>query len=170
MYLEAETPLAVPRRSSGVVPPDLVKWQEEHAKIRTALRDWQVILGGLTVHPGENLTDRQAALAALRMTMHFFKTYAMDHCRREEHTFFGAIPPSPDLAAKLQAFRDGHERLGIDLDRFERQMASYQLSGDPTVLLTLGERAIRELNEHLAMEEAFAAGQPRAGESVPASL
>ena len=38
-------------------------------------------------------------------------------------------------------------------------MASYQLSGDPTVLLTLGERIIRELNEHLAMEEAFAAGR-----------
>ena len=57
--------------------------------------------------------------------------------------------------AKLQAFRDGHERLGIDLDKFERQMASYQLSGDPSVLLTLGERTIRELGEHLAMEEEF---------------
>ena len=35
-------------------------------------------------------------------------------------------------------------------------MASYQLSGDPTVLLTIGERAIRELGEHLTAEEEFA--------------
>jgi hypothetical protein len=45
--------------------------------------------------------------------------------------------------------------LGIDLDKFERQMASYQLSGDPSVLLTVGQRTIRELNEHLATEEEF---------------
>jgi len=45
--------------------------------------------------------------------------------------------------------------LGIDLDKFERQMVSYQLSGDPTVLLTMGERIIRELNEHLSGEEEF---------------
>ena len=101
-------------------------------------------------------TERQAALAALRMTMHFFKTYAMDHCRREETCLFPHLRAGPRREAKLQAFRDGHERLGIDLDKFERQMASYQLSGDPSVLLTLGERTIRELNEHLAMEEEFA--------------
>ena len=136
-----------------------MKWREEHAKIRAALQDWQAILAGLVLHPGENLTDRQAALAALRMTMHFFKTYAMDHCRREENAFFRTFAPSPDSAAKLQAFRDGHERLGIDLDKFERQMASYQLSGDPTVLLTMGERTIRELGEHLAGEEEFAERQ-----------
>ena len=146
-----------PTRPPRVVPPDVVKWREEHAKIRAALQDWQAILAGLALHPGEDLTDRQAALAALRMTMHFFKTYAMDHCRREENAFFRTFAPSPDSAAKLQAFRDGHERLGIDLDKFERQMASYQLSGDPTVLLTLGERTIRELGEHLAAEEEFAA-------------
>ena len=89
------------------------------------------------------------------MTMHFFKTYAMDHCRREENAFFGTFASSPESAAKFQAFRDGHEHLGIDLDKFERQMASYQLSGDPTVLLTMGERAIRELGEHLDAEEEF---------------
>ena len=155
LYLEAETPRVAPQRSSTVVPPDILKWQEEHAKIRSALQDWQAILAGLVQHPGKNLTDRQAALASLRMTMHFFKTYAMDHCRREETAFLRTFAPGPE-AAKLQAFRDGHERLGIDLDKFERQMASYQLSGDPSVLLTVGERTIRELNEHLAMEEEFA--------------
>ena len=155
LYLEAETALPAPERPSSAVPPDVVKWREEHAKIRAALQDWQAILAGLVLHPGENLTDRQAALAALRMTMHFFKTYAMDHCRREENALFRTFAPSPDSTAKLQAFRDGHERLGIDLDKFERQMASYQLSGDPSVLLTVGERAIRELGEHLAAEEEF---------------
>jgi len=106
-------------------------------KIRAALQDWQAILAGLVLNPGKNLTERQSALAALRMTLYFFKTYAMDHCRREENVFFRMFASSPGLAAKLLAFRDGHERLGIDLDKFERQMASYQLSGDPTVLLTL---------------------------------
>jgi 2-iminoacetate synthase len=159
VYLEAETPLAVSPPASPAVLPDTLKWREEHAKIRAALQDWQAILGGLALHPGESLPDRQAALAALRMTMHFFKTYAMDHCRREENDFFRTVAPVSDSAAKLQAFRDEHERLGIDLDKFERQMASYQLSGDPSVLLTVGERTIRELNEHLVKEEEFVGGR-----------
>jgi hypothetical protein len=46
--------------------------------------------------------------------------------------------------------------LGIDLDKFERQMASYQLSGDPVALLSMGERIIRELTAHLMAEEVFA--------------
>lgn len=164
LYLESETPLPAPAPPSAVVPLGIVKWQKEHAKVRAALQDWQAILAGLFLHPGENLTERQAALAALRMTMHFFKTYAMDHCRREENGLFRIFAPSPDLAANLQVFRDGHERLGIDLDKFERQMASYQLSGDPSVLLTLGERTIRELGEHLALEEEFVARQSVAGD------
>ena len=65
LYLEAETPLPASEPPSRVVPPDVVKWREEHAKIRTALQDWQAILAGLALHPGENITDRQAALAAL---------------------------------------------------------------------------------------------------------
>ena len=156
LYLEAETPLPASEPPSRVVPADVVKWREEHTKIRTALQDWQAILAGLAIHHGESITDRQAALAALRMTMHFFKTYAMDHCRREENALFSTFASSPDRAAEIQAFRDAHEHLGIDLDKFERQMASYQLSGDPTVLLTIGERAIRELGEHLPAEEEFA--------------
>jgi 2-iminoacetate synthase len=157
LYLEAETPLPVSESPTRVAPLDLLRWQDEHATIRAALQDWQAILAGLALHPGEKSTDRQAALAALRMTMHFFKTYGMDHCRREENAFFRIVASSPEATAKLQAIRDGHERLGIDLDKFERQMASYQLSGDPTVLLSLGKRTIRELNEHLAGEEEFAA-------------
>jgi hypothetical protein len=48
-------------------------------------------------------------------------------------------------------------------------MASYQLSGDPSVLLTVGERAIRELNEHLAREEEFVARQSAARDSASMS-
>jgi 2-iminoacetate synthase len=169
LYLEAETPLAASPRPSTVVPPDILRWRQEHARIRAALQDWQAILAGLTLHPGDDLTDRQTALAALRMTMHFFKTYAMDHCHREENVFFQILAPNAESMTKLQAFRDGHERLGIDLDKFERQMASYQLSGDPSVLLTLGRRTIRELHEHLAAEEAFAQWLSATGESAPAS-
>jgi hypothetical protein len=156
LYLEPETPISVARGKSAVEPHDNRKWHEEHANIRAALQDWQAILGGLAMHPGENLTDRRAALGALRMTMHFFKTYAMDHCRSEENRLFPSFGSGPDAAAKVPTFRDAHERFGIDLDKFERQLASYQLSGDPTVLLTVGERMIRELTEHLAEEESFA--------------
>ena len=166
LYLEAEAPLPASEPPSTVAPPDTVRWQEEHAKIRAALQDWQAILAGLVLHPGENLTDRQAALGALRMTMYFFKTYVMEHCRQEENAFFRTFAPSSEVTAKLQAFRGAHERLGIDLDKFERQMASFQLSGDPSVLLTVGERAIREFGEHLTLEEEFVASQHVARDSA----
>ena len=170
LYLEAETPLPASRPRPNAVPPDVANWRDEHAKIRAALNDWQAILQGLAQHPGENLTERQAALAALRMTMHFFKTYAVDHCRREENGFFRTLAPQPDLTTKVQDFRDDHERLGIDLDKFERQMASYQLSGDPTVLLGIGDRTIREWGEHLTLEEKLVDAPPMGTDSTSASV
>jgi hypothetical protein len=59
----------------------------------------------------------------------------------------------PEITSKLAAFRAEHERFGVDLDKFERQMVSYGLSKDPTVLLTLGARMIREMRAHLEAEE-----------------
>jgi 2-iminoacetate synthase len=159
LYLEAETPLVTSPLASPTTSPDVPKWREEHAKIRAALQDWQAILAGLGMHPGKDIADRQAALAALRMTMHFLKTYAMDHCRREERALFHSLGRNADATARIQAFRDEHERLGIDLGEFERQMASYQRSGDPTVLRSLGDRVVRELGEHISGEEEFAAGR-----------
>ena len=38
LYLEPETPQTAPQRPSTVVPPDTRKWQEEHARIRAAMR------------------------------------------------------------------------------------------------------------------------------------
>src|ERR1019366_3788103 len=87
-YLEPEAPLAAPEPMAQELPPDASKWREEHPQIRAGLDDWQAILGGLTLHPGENPVDRQAALAALRMTMRFFKTFVIEHCRREENGYF----------------------------------------------------------------------------------
>jgi len=154
-YLEPETAVAATKPLGQAPAPDKLKWREEHAQIRAGIEDWQAILAGLVVHPGENPIDRQAALAALRMTMRFFKSFVIEHCRWEEQVFFRALAPSPNRALQLKGFTAAHERLGIDLDKFERQMASYQLSGDPIVLLTMGERVIREVSEHLAAEEAL---------------
>jgi 2-iminoacetate synthase len=152
LFLEPETPLAASVPSAPPVAADAVKWLEEHAQIRGGLKDWQAILAGLALDDGESVAERQAAL---RVTMHFFKGFVIDHCRREETTLFPTFPRNADATAQLQAFHAAHERLGIDLDKFERQMASYQLSGDPSVLLAVGERIIRELTEHLAAEEEF---------------
>jgi predicted phosphoadenosine phosphosulfate sulfurtransferase len=57
------------------------------------------------------------------------------------------------MISKLAAFRADHERFGVDLDKFARQMVSYGISRDPTVLLTLGARMIREMRDHLEAEE-----------------
>ena len=150
-YLEPETPLPPSASPAPALPYDKSKWLAEHAEIRAGLEDWRATLAGLAFHSGETDTEQQAALAALRTTMQFFKTFVIDHCRREETGLFRTFAPS-----EPQALRAAHERLAIDLDKFERQMASYELSGDPSVLLTVGERVIRELTVHLAAEEELA--------------
>jgi len=38
------------------------------------------------------------------------------------------------------------------MDRFDRQIASYELSADPIVLLMLGSRIVREFRAHLGAE------------------
>jgi 2-iminoacetate synthase len=169
LYLEPEMPLASAAPQARPAAPDTAKWLEEHAQIRAGLEDWQAILTGLAVHRGENAAERQAAVAALHMTMHFFKTFVIDHCRREEDVLFRAFPQNPEALAEVQAFHAAHERLGIDLDKFERQMASYQLSGDPSVLLAVGERIVRELSEHLAAEEDLTARQLAVSNQVSAA-
>ncbi len=159
LYLEAETPLPASHQPAPVVPADVLAWQQEHEKIRAALRDWQSVLDGSPSSSAEDLAGRQSVLAALRLSIHFFKTYAMDHCRREEAATFQTLAARPDCAATVQVFRDQHEHLGIDLAEFERQMASYQLSGDSTALRSLGGRVIPKLIEHLDAEEKFEAAQ-----------
>ncbi len=152
LYLRPETALPASEPRAKTLAPDASKWKEEHAQIRAGLQDWHAILAGLTLHRGEDAIERQAVLAALRMTLHFFKSFVMESCRREEKSLFPTFTDTPET---VQAFYTAHERLGIDLDKFERQMASYQLSGDPTVLLAIGDRTLREFSEHLVAEEEF---------------
>ena len=102
---------------------------------------------------GSQPLERQAADASLREILEYFKTVLTAHCRQEESELFPAFHRDAEITSRLAAFRADHERFGVDLDKFERQMVSYGLSKDPTVLLTLGARMIREMRAHLEAEE-----------------
>jgi iron-sulfur cluster repair protein YtfE (RIC family) len=102
---------------------------------------------------GSQALERQAADASLREILEYFKTVLTSHCRQEESELFPAFHRDTEVTSRLAAFRADHERFGVDLDKFERQMVSYGLSRDPTVLLTLGTRVIREMRAHLEAEE-----------------
>lgn len=123
-------------------------WQE-HGQIRARLADWELALDRLKSIPA---LERRTAAWALRDFLKFFETVVVGHCRYEESVVFASLDPQRE---ELQAskFRQEHERFGIDLDRFERQLTSYELSGDPTVLVTLGARIISEFRRHLEAEE-----------------
>jgi 2-iminoacetate synthase len=156
---ETESP-RIESRECGTEPTkaDLKRWAEEHAEIRSHLNDWQVLLSGLASRRGTGQAEPQAGPAGLREVLDFFKTSVIAHCRNEETVLFQAPRLRGQHAAgapQLEKFRREHERLGVDLDRFERQLVSYGLSGDPSVLLTLGDRIIRELRQHLDAEEQF---------------
>ncbi|MBZ5564294.1 MAG: hemerythrin domain-containing protein [Acidobacteriia bacterium] len=150
-YLAPET--ALPQvEETAALETDPERWNTAHREIRAHLDDWETILDRLAVREAGN-AEHKSASAALSEVLHFFKTSAMAHCREEENELFPVLAQHEEDAAKLQSFRGAHERLGIDLDKFERQVISYDLSGDPSVLLTLGERIIRELRAHLDAEE-----------------
>ena len=102
---------------------------------------------------GTQALERHAAAASLREILEYFKAVLATHCRQEESELFPALHPDAEVTSKLAVLRAEHERFGIDLDKFERQMVSYGLSKDPTVLLTLGARMIREMRAHLTSEE-----------------
>jgi 2-iminoacetate synthase len=107
---------------------------------------------------GSQALERQAVDASLGEILEYFKTFLTSHCRQEESELFPAFHQDAEIASRLAAFRADHERFGVDLDKFERQMVSYGMSRDPTVLLTLGARILRELRAHLEAEELLWAG------------
>jgi iron-sulfur cluster repair protein YtfE (RIC family) len=111
--------------------------------------EWEGFLEKLKAAPA---AERQAA-AALRKVLRYFETVVVEHFRQEETVLFATLGQQAESAAQIPEWRRGHERFGVDLDRFQRQVTSYELSGDPSVLLTLGSRIIRELREHLEAEE-----------------
>ena len=152
-YLAEETPcpvaLAAPAPGTAI---DTKGWIDEHAQIRARLQVWEAALQRLSANAA-HAAERQAADACLRESLEYFKVVLTTHCRREESELFPALPQDADGTSKLAAFRAEHERFGVDLDKFARQMVSYGLSKDPTVLLTLGSRMIREMRAHLEAEE-----------------
>jgi 2-iminoacetate synthase len=164
-YLADETPcrvaLAAPAVETAI---DTKRWLDEHAQIRARLDDWEAVLSstatlgcagdGTRRSAGATTEEPQARVPVLlRDILEYFKTVLTTHCRREESELFPALHRDGDAAPRLAALRAEHERFGVDLDKFERQMVSYGLSKDPTVLVTLGSRIIREMRAHLEAEE-----------------
>jgi iron-sulfur cluster repair protein YtfE (RIC family) len=131
---------------------DEKRWTSQHAQLRARLQDWEMALERLSMNGSQPL-ERQAADATLREVLEYFKTVLTSHCRQEESELFPAFRQDAEPVSKLAALRADHERFGVDLDKFERQMVSYGLSKDPTALLTLGARMIREMRAHLEAEE-----------------
>jgi hypothetical protein len=152
-YLAEEMPCGIARTAPATgTAIDEKRWIDQHAQVRARLQDWEMALDRLSVNGSQPL-ERQAADASLHEILKYFETVLTAHCRQEESELFPAFHRDADIASKLAAFREDHERFGVDLDKFERQMVSYGLSRDPTVLLTLGARMIREMRAHLEAEE-----------------
>ncbi len=152
-YLAEETPCEIVlTKPAGGAGFDVKRWTEEHAQVRARLRDWESALERLSSNGGKG-TERQPAEASLRAVLEYFKIVLATHCRQEESELFPAINAEHEIASQLADFREDHERFAVNLDKFERQMVSYGLSQDPTVLLTLGTRMIREMRSHLEAEE-----------------
>ena len=152
-YLGQEMPCEIARTASATgTAMDEKRWIDQHAQVRARLQDWEIALDRLSKN-GTQPVERQAADASLHEILKYLETVLTAHCRQEESELFPAFHRNSDITSKLAAFREDHERFGVDLDKFERQMVSYGLSRDPTVLLTLGARMIREMRAHLEAEE-----------------
>ncbi|HUU14591.1 MAG TPA: hemerythrin domain-containing protein [Terriglobia bacterium] len=129
---------------------DTDRWSGEHQEIRGRLDEWENVLARLPSIPA---SERQTAAWALRNLLGHFVTMVVEHCRREEKALFATIKDRIEDQSRVTELLRDHERFGIDLDKFARQVTSYELSGDPTVLLTLGGRIIREFRGHLDRED-----------------
>ncbi len=151
---ETEPPVAV---TEMVHEPDIEpeRWAEEHGAIRLHLDEWENALSSLPSVLGGERPEPKSSTESLERILEYFKTTVMEHCRKEESAILPALGHDADAAQLFQKFRDDHEHFAIDLDRFERQMASYSLSGDPGVLQLLGSRVIREMRDHLDAEDEF---------------
>lgn len=155
-YLAEECSLpepAIPTSQARELDPK--RWAEDHVRIRARLSDWQAMLSSLATLEAGGTDLRHAVDASLRWILQFFKTFVIEHCREEERVLFQVLSQHPENAAFLERFWREHERFGVDLDKYERQLTSYSLSGDPGVLLTLGNRIILELQAHLDAEDAL---------------
>jgi|SRR5271157_215829 len=148
-YLEAETaivasPADMAAGQAQTVEFYLESWTSEHEQIKERVDDFEAELGRLKTTPAGHC----AAAGHLRGFLKSFASAAVEHCRTAE----SLLARRSDAPARRE-FCGYHERFGVDLDRFDRQIASYELSADPIVLLMLGSRIIREFRAHLCAEE-----------------
>ena len=121
-----------------------------HREIHPRLDAWEELLDKLQT---ASRFERWVHGAELRELLKFFETTVIEHFRFEENILFATLASTPERRSAAANLRLAHERFAVDLDRFQRQVTSYEQSGDPTVLLSLGERIIREFRYHLDQEE-----------------
>ena len=165
-YLEPENPERLTSIQAGLPRVDaganLHRSTCEHEGIRLRVNQWESFLANLGTTPAHL---RWVAAADLREGVSYFQTSYIEHCRHEERALQAIVAPGSDSQTEVTELLREHERLAIDLDRFDRQVTSYEQSGDPTVLLTLGNRIISEIREHLDSEDRFFAEWLAAGPS-----
>jgi hemerythrin-like domain-containing protein len=153
-YLDAENQ---PKIAAMEIQPgeldlgeSLKRVSSEHDEVRLRLNEWESFLESMRATP-QYL--RRVAARELRDRLQFFETGYIDHCRKEEKVIERLRAVAPLNSTRAAQILTDHERFAVDLDRFQRQITSYEQSGDPTVLLTLGGRMIGELRQHIQFED-----------------
>ncbi|MBZ5546155.1 MAG: hemerythrin domain-containing protein, partial [Acidobacteriia bacterium] len=162
---DAAPPAGLPAASGeGFTLQRLERCACEHREIRAKLDEWESFLE--TLHT-TSAHLRWVVAGRLRERLRFFDTDYMEHCREEENLLRAALVGNPEGEKRLDALRSEHEHFAIDLDRFQRQITSYEQSGNPTALLMLGGRMVSELREHLDAEDRWFAHWLERGSAPP---
>lgn len=155
-YLEQESAKAPDQPSAEPVEMSVAEVVKRclhgHREMHSRLDAWEEFLDKLQT---ASRYERWIHAGELRVLLRFFETEAIEHCRYEENALLPLLQRSSEGKSLVPGFFQDHERFGVDLDRFQRQITSYEQSGDPTVLVSLGERIIREFRYHLTREEDF---------------
>jgi 2-iminoacetate synthase len=162
---DSTPPAALPvAGQEGLTLQRLERSAREHWEIRAKLDDWESFLQSLR---SKSSHHRWVAAAGLRERLRFFETTYIEHCRAEENLIQASLAEQPAGKARVAALCADHEHFAIDLDRFQRQIASYEQSGNPIALLMLGGRIISELREHLDAEDRWFARWLERGSMPP---
>ncbi len=153
-YLQAEDPAALAALAAMVPEADasanIKRSVCEHEEIREQLGAWESFMETFVAKPPHL---RWVTAEELRGHLSYFQGQYIRHCREEENAFQAMLAQKPEARSRITELYNAHERFAIDLDRFERQVTSYEQSGDTTVLVTLGGRVLREVREHLELED-----------------
>jgi 2-iminoacetate synthase len=148
---DAAPPAGLPAASGDTFNlQQLERCVREQWEIRAGLDEWESFLE--TLHT-TSAHLRWAVAERLRERLQFFETTYIEHCRGEERVLQASLAEKPEGRDQIGALCADHEHFAVDLDRFRRQVASYEQSGNPAVLLMLGGRMVSELREHLDAED-----------------